>query len=443
MNYKRDAKAYLMSWKKSKLRKPLIIRGARQVGKTFLLKEFAQNNFKKFHYLNFEEEKALTQIFTSSLNPKKILKAYFLATGIKVDLHKDLLILDEIQACPLAITALKYFEESFPSGFVIAAGSLLGLELSETSYPVGKVDLIDIYPLTFIEFLDAANRSELAQYIQSIPIDLSIPEPVHERIWESLLEYMVVGGLPESVKVFLSNKDRLEGLEQSRSVQKQVITLYNADFAKHAGKENAMHISRVFEEVAMQLAQAVDSSVGKFRFKNVISKQGRYSECAGPIDWLSKASLIHKCQIVNAVKIPLKSFTKENVFKLYMFDVGVLGAMVSLSPHSILAQDYGSFKGFFAENFVAQELMAYANNSLFSWRGRTSEIEFLIERKGRIFPLEVKAGKNIRSKSLSVYRKQYFPEKSFIYSARQTVHLQDGNIQYLPLYAVKNSLLLS
>jgi len=438
--FKRDAYSKLLQWKQNAPRLPLIIRGARQVGKTFLLKEFGTSEFKNYHYLNFETDSTLKSLFKAKLDPESFRNNYYAATGTEINFENDLILLDEIQAHPPAITALKYFSEHLPQSYVIAAGSLLGLELAPTSYPVGKVELLNLYPLSFAEFLDAISSDELRVFICNLKTGGEIPEAIHGRIWRLMLDYMVTGGLPESIIMYLSASDRISGLKKARSVLKQLVAMYGSDFAKHAGKVNAMHIDRVFRSIPGQLAKAIDASVKKYRFKDVISSNGRFSDLAGPIDWLLKASLLLQCNIIETAQIPLISHRRENHFKLYMFDVGILGALADLPIDAIIKQDYGSYKGYFAENFVAQELTCLCDNTLYSWTKRMAEIEFLFVDGDRIEPIEVKAGRVTRSKSLSSYRHRYAPKKASVLSGRPSLHIQDEIIHYFPLYAVSRLL---
>ena len=428
----------LLDWRSHHPRKPLILRGARQTGKTFFLKSFAREEFSNFHYLNFEEDKKLSSLFVEELNPEHVLQQYALAYGKQIDLENDLIIFDEIQACPDAITSLKYFCERYPNAWVIAAGSLLGLELSPGSYPVGKVDIIDFAPLTFSEFLEAIGESDLSQFVLNYSFEEAFSDVLHKKLWRKFNEYLAVGGLPECVEIYNRFDKSIEQLTAVREKQRQLIRLYSSDFSKHSGKENAMHIERVFHSMASQLAQVVDGNARKFKFKGVVPNKRSYSQLAGAIDWLEKASLVHKCFVTDTATIPLKAYRKENRFKLYSFDVGVLGALAEVPFQSIVQQDYGSYKGFYAENFVAQELLAQSSSkTLFSWVGRQSEIEFLKSVGTKIIPIEVKAGKNTRSRSLSVYKDRYHPKCSAVFYGGNDKDLTRNNTWYVPLYLAK------
>lgn len=443
-NFKRKIHKDLISWKDSKKRKPLMLKGARQVGKTFLIKDFAKEEFEKSHYINFEEQKNLRSIFENNLNPKQIVNSLSISLGEEINIEKDLIIFDEIQACPNAITSLKYFAENFPSSWIISAGSLLGLELSSASYPVGKLDLLNLYPLSFGEFLQAREESQLYNFYDNYKLGNFIDEAIHFRFWECLIDYFIVGGMPEVVAIFNNKTLQEDGQKHTayvlaRKAQKQLYELYMGDVAKHSGKENSMHIQRVFDSVPMQLARESSTSNNKYQFKGVLPKNSRFSSISGALDWLLKASLVHKCNIIEKPEVPLLAYTKENRFKLYMYDVGMLGAMTEMPIESLANQDYGSYKGYFAENFVAQEFVSATSNALISWQGRQSEIEFLIYKNKYVIPIEVKAGKNTRSKSLEVYKSKYSPINSFKLSGK-TIKEQDLNNLHLPLYLAEKVL---
>lgn len=434
MNFKRIVYNQLKAWLGKSTRKPLMLRGARQVGKTFLLKAFGAQEFDSFHYFNFEEKKQLAGLFQETLTADVLLNKLSLFQRRPIDSSRDLIIFDEIQTCPQAITSLKYFAENLEHGFIIAAGSLLGVELNPASYPVGKIQLLDMYPLTFGEFLAAVEDQKLAQFYESLTLESVIDEPFHEILWQRLLDYFAVGGLPEAIAAFLSQKTQLAAVHAAREVQKTLYRLYLSDVAKHSGKENAMHVERVFESIPAQLARSLDGGVTKYQFKGVIPGAGRYSRLSGPINWLEKAGLIIKSYIVDSVRVPLKALVTENRFKLYLFDIGIMGALAELPPEVILQQNYGSYKGYLAENFVAQEFTALGEDTLYSWEGRSSKIEFLSIYADTVVPIEVKSGRVVNSKSLKVFRDKYSPPFGVILSARnKPKHNRPKQLQ-IPLY---------
>ncbi len=432
---KRTLYKKLLAWKSSPDRKPLILKGARQVGKTYLLQEFGVNEFQNTFYLNFEKDKGLSKIFLSDLNPKRIVNEIAHHFKKKANLATDLFVFDEIQACPNALTSLKYFCEELPSAYVACAGSLLGVYLSPVSYPVGKVDHLNMYPMSFTEFLQAIGDEEMAANCEQMT---NISEYVHDYLWQRLKNYFVVGGLPEVVARYVNNQDDMFlAFEKVRQKQNDLIEDYYADIAKHSGKINAMHIRRVYESVPEQLAATQDGSAKKYKFRDSIPGIDRYSKLVDAIDWLENAGLIFKISIVSDSKIPLRAHKKENSFKLVLFDVGILGAMCELDPKTILEQDYGSYKGYFAENYVAQEFTYKDSQDLYCWQGKTSEVEFIRQIQGSLIPYEVKSGWVTQSKSLKVYNEKYHPDYRVIVSAKKPLIDDVHSIHFYPLYAIR------
>jgi len=444
MIMKRTFNNQLLAWKKNPNRKPLIIKGVRQVGKTYILNEFGKNYFPAFHYFNFEKEERLAKIFEYDLDPMRILNEFSLRSGRAIDIQNDLVVFDEIQACPRALTSLKYFNEDMPQLSLCSAGSLLGIHLGESSYPVGKVDMLTMHPLSFEEFLLALGDERYLQILQQIKNDLwepqkdksqlRIPESAHEYLWNQLKIYLVVGGLPEVVKTYVEKKgDLYFSLKESRRIQEQLIIAYYADMAKHAGKVNAMHINRVWNAIPEQLALSQDGSAQKFKFKGVIPGKAGFNRLAHAIDWLEAAGLIIKIPITKSGNLPFSAYTKENTFKLLCFDVGILGALSGLSFDVILDYDYGSYKGYFAENYVAQEFLC-SGIKLFSWVEGTAEVEFLIQAAGKVIPVEVKSGWITKAKSLYSFKEKYHPPYQIIFSAKG-LHIDTRGHNYLlPLY---------
>lgn len=424
----------LIRWKNSKNRKPLLLKGVRQVGKTHLLKEFGQTHFKKCHHFNFEKKPVLAKIFEPDLNPQRILNDLSFSINHPIRVGEDLVIFDEIQEAPMALTSLKYFQEDCPELHLCAAGSLLGLHLNEGSFPVGKVDFETLRPMSFEEFLMAGNDKAVTIF-QSLTSKDSTSEIVHKHLWEMLKHYFVVGGLPEVVATFYANQDNLfEAFTLVRKKQDDLLNSYYADISKHAGKINAMHIDRVFRSVPEQLSRLQDGSVSRFKFKGVVPGVSHYERLAGAIDWLEAAGLTIKVQIVNTGHLPFKGYSKENIFKLLLFDVGLLGHMSGLPPKAILDADYGSFKGYFAENFVAQELIVYGGPELFCWQENKSEVEFVVALDASVIPVEVKSGYNIKAISLASFRGKYQPPFGIILSGQPLEGKSRKGIYYLPLY---------
>lgn len=407
----------LLNWKTKKNRKPLILKGVRQTGKTYSLKQFGKQQFSACHYLNFENNPKAHALFQQSFEPKQILIDLSFLLQTSIDVEHDLVIFDEIQACPNALTSLKYFAEQLPSLALCCAGSLLGLHLGESSFPVGKVDVLNMRPLCFVEFLEAAGDQQALDILnQPLP---SISEVIHDYLWQQLKYYFVTGGLPEVVQVYLDQRDDLyHAMGEVRKKQNELIYGYYADIAKHSGKVNAMHIDRTWRSVPAQLAQSQDKSSSRFQFKGIISGIDRYQRLANVIDWLQAAELIIKIPIVDHVELPLSAYTEESRFKLYLFDIGILGALAGLEPQTILNYAYGTYKGYFAENYIASEFIAKNFQQLYSWQQQRSEIEFLLSYQGSIIPVEVKSGYITRSQSLTKYAQKYQPSLRATFSAR-------------------------
>ena len=424
----------LLQWKGQKQRKPLLLKGVRQVGKTHLLKEFGRLYFPHFHYFNFEKQPALAKIFEQDLVPERILTELEFSSNRPINVETDLVIFDEIQEAPKALTSLKYFQEDCPKLHLVGAGSLLGLHLSPLSFPVGKVTFETLRPMTFEEFL-MANEDKALPLLENLKARQTLPEIVHEHLWEQLKHYFIVGGLPEIVATYCENKGHLfEAFSLVRKKQADLLNTYYADIAKHSGKINAMHIDRVFRSVANQLQQTHDGSIARFKFKGVIPGVTHYDRLANVIDWLEAAGLIVKVHIVNTGHLPFRGYAKENLFKLFLFDVGMLGSMCGLPPGVILDYDYGSYKGYFAENYVAEELLGHGMDALFSWQEKTAEVEFLAEVNGAVIPLEVKSGSVTKAKSLRVFSEKYKPPYQVVFSAHSLDIKENHPIHYYPLY---------
>ncbi len=425
----------LLKWLADKHRKPLIIRGVRQCGKTYLLHHFGKNEFSNYHYFNFEKEPELAKVFEANLDPLRIINQLSFYKNKQIDIIKDLVIFDEIQAIPRALTSLKYFHEDMAELALCCAGSLLGVKLNHESYPVGKVQTDYLYPLTFVEFLRAIKEDLLADLIENCSDNTDISHLVHDRLWELLKWYFIVGGLPEVVQTFLNNKDHLFiAFEKVREKQFQLISDYYADIAKHSGKVNAMHIDRIWHSIPNQLAKTADGSAKRYQFQGIVEKIDRYSRLANAIDWLENAGLIFKLPIVGMIQHPLSAYVEENRFKLYVFDVGILGALSSLAPKTILEYQYGTYKGYFAENFVIQEFVSRNCKDLYSWQDGRSEVEFVRNIEGDILPIEVKSGNVTHAKSLQKFVEKYHSKYRTIMSGRPFKIDFRNNIHNYPLY---------
>jgi predicted AAA+ superfamily ATPase len=426
----------LLNWKSQKHRKPLIIKGVRQTGKTYLLKEFGKKNFQAFHYINFEQNPKAANLFKGDMEPKRILNDLSFLLNTAIDVTNDLLIFDEIQACPNALTSLKYFSEQLPELALCCAGSLLGLHLGETSFPVGKVDFLHMRPMCFAEFLEAnQDQKSLSILNQCQSPDCIFSEIIHAHLWQQFKIYLITGGLPEVVKTYIENKDDLyTALMLVRKKQNEIIYGYYADIAKHAGKTNAMHIDRVWRAIPSQLAQSQNGSAKRFQFKGIIPGIDRYQRLANVFDWLKAAELIINVSIIEHAQLPLMAYAEESHFKLYLFDVGILGALSDLDPKSILDYDYGTYKGYFAENFVAQEFIVKGQQSLYSWQENRAEIEFLYSFNNEIIPIEVKSGWVLRNQSLNKYAEKYHPPYRAVFSAK-SLHIDfENRYRQYPIY---------
>jgi len=430
---KRDIMTSLENWLKRPVKKPLIVKGARQVGKTFIISEFGRSHFARFHSFNFEENKNLKEIFDKDLDPKRIVEELSFVRQIPINIEKDLVFFDEIQECPKALTSLKYFCENMPELALISAGSLLEIKLSEESFPVGKVEFLHLYPMSFREFLMATENEMLLNAYDSVSTDAALPDIAHQKLWKELTNYYVIGGMPQIVQTYISKKtDGPATFEDVRRMQKNLLDSFNKDFAKHSGKSNSIHIVSVFENIPTQLAASIDGSTRRFRFNHIIPGKRSFVSLQGPIGWLENAGLVIKINICHRANVPLKAFCKNNLFKLFLFDIGLLGAMLDLPARSILKQDYGITKGFLAENFVAQEFLANGRSELYSWTERNSEIEFLIYQNDAIVPVEVKSGHRTQAKSLMQFLSKYSPAKAYKLSANNFTKTK--NIASIPLY---------
>lgn len=449
MKIKRKLFQRLKSWKNLETRKPLILQGIRQVGKTSLLQEFGRREFKKTHYINFEKDPGLKGLFEQGLAPKFIIEQISIKTNSVITPGEDLLIFDEVQNIPLALTSLKYFNEELPEQHVVAAGSLLGVLLAglygeSFSFPVGKVDFMTLYPLSFEEFLGAGENQQLFKAYLEIRAGVPVPEIVHEMLWEQWKIFLILGGMPEAVATYygFSNSEGdssgsfIGKVTACRNMQDDLIRAYEADIAKHSGKANAMHVIRLLHATPHKLAKTDDSSSQKFTFKDVIPGVRGYTRMANAIDWLTHCGLIYKLHLVETPQIPLSAFYKENSFKLYLADVGLLGALSGIPSQVYMDFNFSMYKGYVAENFVLQELITSQNQPIACWARNTSEVEFILERGGELIPLEVKSGNKTRAKSLGVYLNKYKPKYALKLTARAgQVYVDSGvKIVEVPLY---------
>ncbi|MCX6131748.1 MAG: AAA family ATPase [Proteobacteria bacterium] len=398
----RELEENLDAWRHNVPRKPLILKGARQVGKTYILKDWGAKAFPKVHYINFEKTPQAASVFELDFDVKRIVREIGFQLRDSIDPTMDLLILDEIQAAPRALTALKYFCEDLPDFAVCTAGSLLGVILSEESFPVGKVTFLHLHPMNFSEFLAAIDERKSHEWLPSPSLTAQVPLILHEYLWNMLKIYYIVGGMPEAVSAYKRHiLEMHKAFKQVRNVQRDLLQTYEGDFAKHAGKLNAVHIQALYRNIPKQLASTQDDSVQRFKFNDVMQGKKGFASWERPLHWLINAGLALQVKISSAAKLPIEHYCKDNIFKLFMHDVGLLGCAQNLEPGTLLNQDYGLAKGFFAENFVAQELRAAHCQQLwplYGWNERTSEVEFVIQYQESVVPIEVKAPKICNSK---------------------------------------------
>jgi len=427
---KRDIYKKMLEWKSSKRRKPLLLRGARQVGKTYTLQQFGDKEYDNVAYFNFEENPALDDFFQQKLDPRAIIADLSLYIDREIKPGSDLIIFDEIQEANHALNSLKYFSEKAGEYHIAAAGSLIGIKLSRPrSFPVGKVNFLNMYPLTFLEYLDAVGKSGLRQLIETKEDFTRFPQAFHNELIEWLRKYFFSGGMPEPVKHFAETGN----LTEVREIQKEIIDSYLLDFSKHAITSNIPKLSLIWNSIPAQLAQENK----KFIF-SAIRKSVRAREYESALQWLEDAGMIYKSYQVTTAKYPLKAYMNRSSFKVFVLDVGILGAMANVSPKAVV--DYSSlfseYKGAFVENYVAQQLRSDKQINLYYWtsKGKKAELDFLCEFDSRIYPLEAKAGINPKSKSLNSFDLQFNPT---VLSRTTLLNMRcDGKIRNYPLYAI-------
>ncbi|EGQ8026601.1 ATP-binding protein [Vibrio vulnificus] len=420
----------LIAWKNQPVRKPLLIDGARQTGKTYLLQELFGNTFANILRIDFLENPTYKEAFDGSLSPDELVMNIELLTNQAFNPETDLLIFDEIGECERAVTSLKYFAEKAPSYFVAASGSNIGLL---NTFPVGKVEQYNLRPLTFQEFIYASNEQAL---IKAFDSQASTPA-VHTKLMDKLTDYFFTGGMPEAVSAWYQFKDSsiLERIEKVTKIHADLVEGYRRDFGKYAGKVDATLIESVFNSIPAQLSLVSDESVKRFKFKHVHERKSRYSDFETAIHWLNCCRLaLPNYPIEGLPKSPLAAYKKDNMVKLFLFDVGLLNHMLGSSYKEIKQQNY-EYKGYVAENFVQQELTAIGVDPSYSWNDARAEIEFILATdEGDIIPVEVKSGKRTRAKSLASYVEKCAPSKTFKLTGTQgSSELEQTHI-VMPLY---------
>lgn len=423
----------LKEWKNRPRRDPLLLDGARQVGKTYTVKYlFGPEHFRRVWHFDFQSHPELSEAFKKGLTPTTILESLEATFEASIDIEKDLIFFDEIGDCQPALDSLKYFSELLPEAFVCASGSNIGLL---KSFPVGKVEMLSVFPLCFEEFLMASRQSKLLEAFQN----RRFSPGVHGKFWDMLLDYYFVGGMPKAVDSWFDNNDSIsDRIKRVRQIHHDVVEGYRLDFGKYAGKLNAQHINAIFSNAPRQLASGHDSSVKRYRFKGVIEKKSSYRDLRGPIDWLETAKLVRKSYPVSGKpEIPLMVQARPNIFRLFLFDVGILGHMLNLDYADQQRQDF-RFKGFIAENFVQTELNYVCEEyPTYGWEENQAEVEFLHRcRDGEIIPVEVKSGSHSRARSLRSYLNRYNPTRA-VKLVGSAGGENDGIVQTWPLYGAQ------
>ena len=428
LRLKRNAIADLKKWKDDAERKPLVIRGARQVGKTWLMREFGQTCYDHFVYFNFDEEDELKSIFETNKNPQRIVELLSMVAGEKILPGETLIIFDEVQECPEALNTLKYFKEKANDYHVIAAGSLLGTLLAQPkSYPVGMVNLLDLYPLTYDEFLEATDPA-LYAYYENIQKDQPIEEIFHNRLLDAYNNYLIIGGMPECVTSWVNYKDPA----RVSQIQRELIEIYENDFSKHNGKVNSGRILMVFRSIVSQLAKSNE----KFIY-GAVRQGGRARDFEEAIEWLVSAGMLNRVYNVAKMEHPLSAFDKLNQFKLFLFDTGLLKHMAGIDNSAILLKNDYQFKGPLTENFLLQQLRGQFEVEPRYFSAKNSEIDFVLQKGMEIIPVGVKGGEDKSAPSFKRYVSEHHPEYALRFSKRG--YRKDGEITNIPLYLARKT----
>ncbi len=430
---KRDAYLKLLNWKNKKRRKPLLLQGARQVGKTYLVHQFGENEYKKQFYFNFEKNKELINIFQENLDPMNIIDKLSLYIGEKITDVNTLIFFDEIQVAPKVLTSLKYFCEEANTFHIIAAGSLLGVSIGkESSFPVGKIDFMTLCPMSFKEFLIAINEELILNMILSKDMFEPISDVLHKKLLKIYIDYLYIGGMPEVVQNYIDSGS----LFDVRDIQNDILSAYRRDFSKYSSNSEALKTLSIWNSIPLQLAKPNK----KFVCAEVL-KKSRLSTFENSIEWLKNAGLVNIVQNIKNPKLPLKGYIDSNKFKLYLLDTGLLGAMLEIATNTILESKlFSEYKGAFIENYMAMELKNIGFDNIFYWSSKSdAEVDFIISNDNNILPIEVKSGLNRNIKSLRSYQNKYNPKNIIRISPRNF----EKNAEFIniPLYAaflVKN-----
>lgn len=427
----RTAILKLKEWKESKNHKPIIIEGARQVGKTWLMKEFGKQYYEQVVYLHFDNNQKLTALFENDYEIPRLIESFEILSGIKINPDNTLIIFDEIQECPRALTSLKYFYENAPEYDIIAAGSLLGLMHHEgTGFPVGKVSFLNLYPMNFFEFARALGEEKLIELIEKKDFQMIT---VFKNDFEKLVKmYCYIGGMPEVVQNFVDNRN----YKKVREIQKNILASYENDFSKHVSSNTVEKIRMLWRAIPSQLAKE-----NKKFIYNVIKTGARAKEYELALLWLKDAGLVYQVNRIKKPDLPLIAYQDLDAFKLFIVDVGLLSALTNLDVKTILekTQIFEEFKGAIAEQYVYQQLKSVDDIPIFYWYNDSSrsEIDFVIQHGEYVVPVEVKAEKNLKAKSLNNFIQEYKSKKS-VRTSLADYKLNDNNLYDIPLYAISN-----
>ncbi len=420
----------LKKWKNSNHRKPLIIRGARQVGKTWLMKEFGAKFYKKCAYINFDDNTRMNQLFEEDFDMNRIIQGLKIESGVNIEPENTLIILDEIQETPKALKSLKYFCENANEYHIVSAGSLLGVAIHQNiSFPVGKVDFLDLTPFSFFEFLKALGEEELLELLQKN--DIPLIEIFHTKFKELLKLYYYVGGMPEAVEEYVMNRD----LQEVRKIQKKLLEAYEQDFSKHAPNTIIPKIRQLWRNIPTQLAKE-----NKKFIYGLVREGARAREYETALSWLIDCGLVYQVNRVNNSKVPLSAYQDFNAFKLYLLDVGLLGAMSGIDAKTLLEGNdiFEEFKGSLTEQYVLCQLKQCTDLSVFYWTSNTgtAEVDFITQIGRKNVPIEVKASENLQAKSLKMFMQKYYTNVNVRTS--MSTYRQEEKLVNIPLYMIGN-----
>ncbi len=425
---KRKAMDDLLAWKNSTNRLPLVLRGPRQVGKTWLMKEFGKSAYEEYAYINMEGNQQMQMLFEPDLDVSRILVGLRLQSGCRIEPGKTLVVFDEVQEVPKALTSLKYFQENLPQYHIMAAGSLLGVALHPgTSFPVGKVDFYDLHPLDFFEFIKAMGRGDLVDFM--LQGDWGMVSTFRNDLSLLLRQYMFLGGMPEVAAAFAESRD----FDNARKIQKRILSSYEQDFSKHAPNETVPRIRMLWESMPSQLSKE------NRKFVYSLVRQGaRAREYELALTWLNDCGLVRKVNRVAKPGLPLRAYEDAGAFKLFLSDVGLLAAMSGLDARTLLDGDrvFEEFKGALTEQYVLQQLLAHGNLQVHYWSSErgSSELDFVVQANSSVVPVEVKAAENLKAKSMKIYRDKFSPR--LCVRTSMSDFRDEGWLVNIPLYGI-------